>query len=497
MFELHAWQPISAMLVSLAAIPLILLSRSRPNLREFWTLLAAITKFLIIISMLPAVWRGETLILRLIEIIPHLHLSFRVDTMGVFFALVASSLWLVTSFYSIGYMRGVQAMKQTRYFASFALCLSSTIGIALAGDLLTFLICYEVLTIATYPLVVHNETEQAIRSGRKYLVYTLSAGVLLILGVIWTYQLSGTLTFQAGGFLQSSLASTRELWWLFIIFISAAGVKAGLMPLHSWLPAAMVAPTPVSALLHAVAVVKAGVFAILRIVGFVFGPHLLEEIGAWNLLAWIAGLTLVIASLIAYRQEELKRRLAYSTIAHLSYIVLGAALLGSSAWQGSLLHLVNHATLKITLFFVAGAIYVQTRKQNISELNGIGRQMPITMGAFLLASLGLAGVPPISGFISKWYLATGSLEQNEPIFFVMLLLAGLLCGGYLIPIAFRAFFRTPTDGPKKFKEAPALMVVPLCITALISLVLGIFPNSLGHLFEMAGHVATSVAGVNL
>ncbi|MBU1700224.1 MAG: monovalent cation/H+ antiporter subunit D family protein, partial [Candidatus Eisenbacteria bacterium] len=433
-----SWAPAAAILVSLIAAVLIILSRRHPNLREAWTLIAAVAKLALVISILPSILSGGIIELRILRIASGLDLSLRVDPLGIIFALVASSLWLLTSFYSIGYMRGSGEKKMTRYFASFAVCLSATMGIAFAGNILTFLLFYEILTIATYPLVIHKETEEAIAAGRKYLVYTLSAGLCFLVAAGWTYHLTGTLDFKSGGFLNSVLesgaASPRQLLFLFGLFIAGAGVKAGLMPLHAWLPSAMVAPTPVSALLHAVAVVKAGVFAVVRIVGFVFGPTLLKEIGAWQILAWISGLTLIIASLIAMGQDNLKRRLAYSTIGHLSYIVLGAALLSPASWTGALLHIVNHATMKITLFFCAGAIYVQTHKTQISQLNGIGRQMPITMAAFTIGALGLAGIPPINGFASKWYLAKGTLEADQAVFLVMLLLSGVMNAAYFFPI---------------------------------------------------------------
>lgn len=488
--------PLCAVLISLVAVPLIVLSRNRPNLREFWTLAAAFIKWGLVISMLPGVLHGQDYAITLFEIVPRVGLSLRVDAAGLFFALVSSTLWIITSFYSIGYMRGVEASKQTRYFASFAVCLSATMGIAFAANLVTFLIFYEMLSIATYPLVIHNETPEALRSGHKYLAYALSAGLLLILAVIWTYQISGTVDFQAGGFLHSQLGNARTFQILFLLFLAGAGVKAGLMPFHSWLPAAMVAPTPVSALLHAVAVVKAGVFAIIRIVGFVFGPGFLTEIGSWQVLAWLSVITLLSASLIALRQNELKRRLAYSTIAHLSYILLGLSLLGMSAWQGGLLHLANHATLKITLFFVAGAIYVKTRLQHISDLDGIGRKMPITMGAFTVASLGLTGIPPLNGFISKWYLASGTLEGQAPLFFAFLLLASLLCGAYLLPIVYRAYFREAQDGAPALDEAHPLLLIPLVLTALASVALGLFPNGVMHLYDLSTTVASSVLGVS-
>ncbi|MDZ7806470.1 MAG: proton-conducting transporter membrane subunit [Gracilimonas sp.] len=319
--------PLYAVLVSLAAVPFILLSSKKPNLREFWTILAGVIKFLLVLTLLPSALQGNTIELELLEIAPNLPLVLKADTFGVFFALIASGLWIFTSFYSIGYMRGHHEKKQTRYFASFAICLSSTIGIAFSGNLLTFIIFYEMLTLATYPLVIHSETKKGIAAGRKYLTYTLTAGLLLIAAAGITYSLTGTLEFKPGGiFGDTDLTSTMAIT-IFLLFLGGVGVKAGIMPLHSWLPSAMAAPTPVSALLHAVAVVKSGVFGVIRVVGFIFGPDVMAEFGLNDILMVLAGITIIVASLLAFAQDNLKRRLAYSTVGHLSYIVLGAALL--------------------------------------------------------------------------------------------------------------------------------------------------------------------------
>ena len=483
-------KPLAVVLVSLLAAILITLSGRRPNLRESWTVMAAFVMFAITLSMLPDVLQGKYPGVNLFAISPGISLALKVDPLGIIFGLSASALWILTSFYSIGYMRGLAEKKQTRYFASFAVCLSATMGVAFAANLLTFVIFYEILTIATYPLVIHKETPEAISAGRKYLVYLLTGGVALLLALALTYQISGSVDFQAGGFLSAQVGQDM-LMILFFLFLVGLGVKSALMPLHSWLPAAMAAPTPVSALLHAVAVVKAGVFGFARVVGFVMGPVLLQEIGALNILAGFAVVTILLASLLAFRQDNLKLRLAYSTVGHLSYIILGITLLSPSAWIGGLLHLVNHAAMKITLFFCAGAIYVKTHCENISELNGIGRQMPITLGAFALASIGLAGVPPISGFISKWYLVQGALGTGQVVFAVTLLLSGLLNAGYLFPIVRRAFFM-PSNSFTRFDEASPWMVVPLVLTAALSLFLGLFPDQFFHFYRLAADVASNV-----
>ena len=488
-------RPLWALLPSLAAIPLILASAGRPNLRETWTILAAIIKCAVVLSMLPWVLEGRVIEHTLWSLAPGINLALRVDPLGILFALVASVLWITTSFYSIGYVRGVGERKQTRYFASFAACLTATIGICFAANLLTFLVFFELLTLATYPLVIHKETPAAVSAARKYLAYTLPAGLALFGATCWTVSTTGSVDFVAGGFLSTGHGSPETLRFVLLLFLVGVGVKAGVMPLHSWLPSAMAAPTPVSALLHAVAVVKAGAFGVLRVTGYVFGPDLLREIGAWTILAWFAGITLTMASLLAMRQNNLKRRLAYSTIAHLSYIVLGAALLSPWSWTGASLHLMFHATMKITLFFCAGAIYVNTRLENISDLHGIGRRMPITMAAFTVGSLGLAGIPGVNGFASKWGLAMGTLEAGQGVFLGLLILSGLLNAAYFFPIVHAAFFK---DNPelKGFTEASPWLVGPLVFTAAISLVLGVAPNFGVHAVDIARLIATSVTGVS-
>lgn len=482
--------PLLAVLVSLGAAVLVLLSSRRPDLRETWTIIAAIGKFAVVISMLPDVLAGRQPQITLFEVAPGVALALKADALGLSFALSASLLWILTSVYSIGYLRALKEHNQTRYFASFAICLSATMGIAFAANLLTFFIFYEVLTIATYPLVIHEESAAAISAGRKYLAFLLTAGAALLLAVGLTQTMAGSLNFSAGGFLSRSIGPTKLLV-LFVFFLVGVGTKAGLMPLHSWLPTAMIAPTPVSALLHAVAVVKAGVFGFARVMGFVFGPELAAEIGAATLTAVAAAATVVIASLLAMAQDNLKRRLAYSTIGHLSYIILGTVLLAPAGWLGGLFHITTHAAMKITLFFCAGAIYVKTGRENVSELDGIGRQMPLTMAAFTVGSLGLAGLPPVGGFISKWFLVQGAVESGQLMLLAALLPSGLLNAGYLFPIVIRAFFKSSKNFTK-FDEAPSLMVVPLLSTAAFALLLGISPDGIFHFYSLSSAAVISV-----
>ncbi len=485
--------PFFAVIVSLIAVPLILFSSRLPNLREFWTLAASVIKFLLVFSLVPNALNNHVEEFTFFKISPNISLSLRADAFGVYFALVASGLWILTSLYSIGYVRGLKEHKQTRYFASFAVCLSSTIGVAFAANLLTFIVFYEMLTIATYPLVIHKETPEAIRAGRKYLVYTISAGILLLAAIAWTYNLTGTLDFESGGLFNSVHLSSETVRLLFLLFMAGVGVKAGIMPLHSWLPTAMAAPTPVSALLHAVAVVKSGVFGVVRVVGFIFGPDMMKDYGLNNILFVLAGCTIIIASLLALREDNLKRRLAYSTIGHLSYIVLGVALLSPDGVTGGVMHLAAHATMKITLFFCAGAIYVNLHKENVSELNGIAKVMPWTMAAFSIGTIGLAGIPPVNGFISKFYIGAGAIDSHYYFALVILLVSGLLNAAYLFPIIVRAYFKESNNLIVK-GETNLFMVVPLVITAILSIVFGLAPNLWLRLFDFATTVAKNILG---
>ena len=482
-------RPLAAVLVSLVAALLIAASGRRPNLRETWTFLAAIIKLALVASLLPGVLAGDVVESAPLTLVPGLALHLRADALGLLFALVASTLWLLTSLYSVGYMRAAGYEHQTSYFASFAVCVSATIGIAFAANLITFFIFYEILTVATYPLVVHFRTDEALAAGRKYLVYTLAAGQALLVAVIWAQTIAPGASFQPGGFLAGQ-ASAPALALLFLLFIVGVGVKAGIMPLHGWLPAAMVAPTPVSALLHAVAVVKAGAFGSLRIVGYVFGVDLLAELGAGQVLAVAASATIIIASLRALGEGHLKRRLAYSTIAQLSYIVLGAALGSAAALAGAMFHIAAHGAMKITMFFCAGAIYTKAHVERIADLGGIGRRMPITMGAFAICAFGLAGIPPAVGFVSKWNLGVGALDAGHAPFLAVLVASGLLNIGYFFPIVHAAFFGGRQ--PPAFDDNGPALTLPLVVTALLAVVLGVYPDAGLSLYELAWQAARSV-----
>jgi NADH-quinone oxidoreductase subunit L/multicomponent Na+:H+ antiporter subunit D len=449
MTDVASLRPIAAVLVSVVAIPLILGSRGRPNLREAWTMLAALAKLAIVGSMVPGVLSGTVYVTDLGTMVADISFTLRVDALGLLFGLLASALWVVTSLYSIGYMRGLSEHNQTRYFASFAASLATAIGVAFASNLVTLFIFYELLTVATYPLVAHDEDDEARAAGRKYLAYTFIGGVAVLTGTVLVYFLVGTTTFTAGGIAGLATADPALARLAFALLAGGFGVKAALMPVHSWLPDAMVAPTPVSGLLHAVAVVKSGVFGIARVTLDVFGPDAVQDLGMGLPLAAVAAFTLLTASVIALRQDNLKRRLAYSTISQLSYIVLGLGVLSSDAIVGGLLHIPAHAFMKLTLFFCAGAIHVETHTDDISKMAGIGKRMPLTMTAFAIAAAGMAGIPLVAGFVSKWYLLIGSVDAGQAVFAIALLVSGMLNIAYFWPIVYQAFFESADDHDSK------------------------------------------------
>ncbi|MFO7838960.1 MAG: monovalent cation/H+ antiporter subunit D family protein [Desulfosalsimonadaceae bacterium] len=485
MISIVSVKPLIAVLVSLAVIP-ILISARKPNVREAWTFAAAFIKFGIIASMVPAVMAGQSLEFSITTLFAGIDFKLEVDAFGLLFALVSSFLWIVTSAYSIGYMRGLDEHSQTRYFCYFAAALSATVGVAFSANLLTMYIFYEILSLSTYPLVTHHQDEEARSSGRRYLLYIMGGSIGLVLpAMVIVYLLTGTLDFAAGGILADSLSAVPALL-LLLMFVFGLS-KAAIMPVHAWLPAAMVAPTPVSALLHAVAVVKVGVFCVFRVITEIFGPGMLNDLGYGSLLCAIAAVTILVSSFIALSQDNLKRRLAFSTIGQLSYIVLGAALLTQSGMAGGMLHIAMHAFGKITLFFCAGAIVVATGVKNISEMTGIGKQMPATMAAFFIGSLSVIGLPPCGGFISKWHLAIGTIEADQFVMLAVLLLSSLLNAAYFLPVVYRAFFCT--EGESRFsnqvKEAPGWCLIPPVLTAAASILLFFYPQPFLGLSQLA------------
>jgi formate hydrogenlyase subunit 3/multisubunit Na+/H+ antiporter MnhD subunit len=453
-----SWRPVAAVLISAAAIVLIVASYRRPNVRDAWSVLAAVGKFAVVASMVPGVLDGTEYRWSLgmvpgldSEFVFGIEFALRADPLGMLFALLASFLWIFTAFYSVGYMRGLDEPNQTRFFAAFAGSLSAAIGIAFAENLVTIFLFYELLSVATYPLVAHDETEEARTAGRKYLAYTFFGGGFLVLaGTALVFVLAGTTTFGATA-TELANADPALARAAFGLLAAGFGVKAALMPLHSWLPDAMVAPTPVSGLLHAVAVVKSGAFGVARVVLEVFEPDLVSDLGVGVILAAVAAFTLTVASVIALRQDRLKRRLAYSTISQLSYIVLGLSILGETATVGGLLHIPAHAFMKLTLFFCAGFIHVETHTDYISEMDGIGKRMPLTMVAFAVAAAGMAGIPLVAGFVSKWFILIGAVEAGggQTVFAVVLLVSGVLNVAYFWPIVYGAFFESHDDADDK------------------------------------------------
>ena len=483
--EVLSIRPLLAPAMSLSCAILVFLTGKSVFWRRFWSLSAATIKLGIVLSMLPAALRGTIFYTQLAPFTPGISINFRVDQFGLFFGLVSATLWMVTTVYAIGYMEPEHA--KVRFFGFFALCVSTTVGIAFAGNLFTLFIFYELLTISTYPLIVHEETPEAMKAGRKYLIYTLTGGTVLLLCMAYTFHLSGTLTLsQTGVFSQTVIAqNSRNLVLLFAAFITGFGVKAAIMPLHGWLPSAMVAPTPVSALLHAVAVVKAGVFGVSRIIYNVFGLTLVKELGVGMVLAYVAAFTILAGSILALLQDNLKRRLAYSTVSQLSYIVMGAALGTPAAVTGSIVHIANQAVQKITMFFVAGSIQRRTGKTEISQMVGIGHKMPITMATFTISALGFIGVPLLAGFITKWYLCLGSLQAGSFFFVLVMLGSSLLNAAYWLPIVYAAYFKEPLDGDTRMNEAHWTMLYPCIFCAVYAIALGTFAEIPGLPLSLA------------
>ena len=469
-----------AVLAPLLGAGMVMIAGRRHNLREACSLVAALALLAIVGTMVPDIRAGNPLRFIVAELLPGLSITLRADAMSMIFAVSAAFLWVVTVFYSAGYMRGLGEHAQTRFNACFALALFGAIGCAFADNLFTLYLFYEIVSICTYPLVAHHQDAEGYEGGKKYLVYlTATAKGLILPAMILIYVLTGTLDFAdniSSGILPPDV-SRGVVIGLYVCCILGFA-KNGIMPLHHWLPGAMVAPTPVSALLHAVAVVKVGVFSTTRVMLYVFGVETMDALNLGMPTAYFVSFTILTASIVALSKDNLKARLAYSTVSQLSYIVLGVALLKPAAIAGGLVHIANHAFAKITLFFCAGAIYVATRKKDISEMDGLGRVMPFTFGAFAVASLSMIGAPPVGGFISKWYLLLGALDAGSLGILLVLVASTLLNAAYFVPVVYRAFFGKPAGNPRApgFKEAHPAMVIPLTITAILSVVVGVYPG---------------------
>ena len=479
--EAHVLICIAIPFLGAAVIPVF---HRSPNLRETVTLATAALLALSVWRLLPSVLAGAQPEHTVLDVVPGLTIAFKVEPLGLLFALVASSLWIVNSIYSIGYMRANDEAHQTSFYVCFAVAIGSTLGLAFAKNLFTLFLFYELLTLSTYPLVTHKSNAEAVRGGRIYLMLLIGTSMLLLLpAILATGSLAGTLDFKSGGILPIGIGNVT-IGALLALYVFGIG-KAALMPLHFWLPAAMVAPTPVSALLHAVAVVKAGVFTVLKVIVYVFGVERLASTGAAWWLVWVAGATVLVASLVALRQDNLKKRLAYSTVSQLAYVVLAAAILTPLSVVGGAMHIAAHAVAKITLFFAAGAIYTAAHKTEISELDGIGWKMPWTMSAFAIGAFGMIGLPPTAGFLGKWFMLSGALATNQWLPVGVIVLSTVLNAAYFLPILFRAFFAAPHRAHSvgaaaldddAHGEAPFPMVLALTITATATIVLFLAPD---------------------
>ncbi len=489
--ELKNTMPI--MIIGLTILSAILsqVFSNRPKFRDYLSVSITIFAIFLVFPLLNGVLNKEVIEFTLIQVSPGLNICLSVDPAGMLFATLALALWLPATIYSIGYMRGHHESNQSRFYSAFALSIGAAVGVAFSSNLITFVLFYELLSLFTYPLVIHRQTDEAIKAGRKYLTYTLTGGIALVAGTAWIYSLGIEAKFEPGGFINPDEIGHSTSLFLFFLLFFGVSIKAAVMPLHSWLPNAMVAPTPVSALLHAVAVVKAGAFGVLRVLIFVFGATTLTDIGMAPIICVLASITLIAGSMLALRHDNLKRRLAYSTISHLSYIVLGIALLGPLALTGALLHLVGHGVTKITLFFCAGAIDVRTHKQNVSQIAGIGRQMPFTMAAFTLAALSMAGIPPFVLFTSKWFLGSGAVQTGMYFYMFVYMFSGVISAAYLFPIIYRAFWVKSPDFPK-FGEASVTIVAPLIFTSILTLAWGLLPNSPFGFFSLI-EIVVSIA----
>ena len=483
---------LAALAAPLSGALLVVVARRSPNIREAISLLTGVALLSVVVCIACAASRGVPFDIVLADPFPGLTLALSAEPLGLLFALVASGLWIVTTIYAIGYMRAHHERHQTRFYAFFAVAIASTMGIAFADNMLTLFVFYEALTISTYPLVTHAGTPEAKRAGRIYLGILLGTSILLqLVAIVGTYVAAGTLDFREGGILDGTVGKGLA-GILLALYLFGIG-KAALMPFHRWLPAAMVAPTPVSALLHAVAVVKAGVFTVLKVATFIFGFDLLRELWATDAMQIVAAFTMIVASLVAMTRDNLKARLAYSTISQLAYIVLGALLATEAGFIGGGLHIATHAFGKITLFFCAGAILVATHKTQVSQLDGLGRAMPLTMAAFLIGSLSIIGLPPFGGLWSKWFLIEGAWESGHGWIVAAFIVSTLLNIGYLLPIPFRAFFRPPApvsvaadrDAVQGVREAPTWCLVAIGITCIGCVALFLAPDMIVDLMQSA------------
>ncbi len=475
-----------SLMVPLSGALLICLSGKLPNLRDAITLVTSIALFVVVCLIYTNADLPNEFQYVLAEPVPGISIAFHVEALGLLFALIASSLWIVTSVYSIAYMRANNETRQTQFYAFFALSLASTMAIAFSANMFTLFLFYEFLTLLTYPLVTHRGTEEAKHKGRVYLGILLATSIALQLtSIIWTWSITQDVAFKAGGVFATKNKSP-VLLVIYLLFLFGVG-KAALMPFHRWLPAAMVAPAPVSALLHAVAVVKAGVFSIIKVTVYLFGIDTISGLDLSEYLYLIPAFTIIAASIIALKQDNLKARLAYSTISQLSYVILATLFLAPISIVAAALHILAHAFGKITLFFAAGAIYTASKKLCVSELNGIGKRMPVTMLAFTIGSLSMIGIPPTAGFISKWFMLESALSIENWCAIFVIIISTLLNAAYYLPIIYVAFFKQETVPVKiNHGEAPVLMVSSLLFVAFMTVIIFCIPNRAIQLTQLIG-----------
>ncbi|MEE9348223.1 MAG: proton-conducting transporter membrane subunit [Robiginitomaculum sp.] len=466
------------LIIPLIAAVIIPLVGKNENMREGVTLIAGAALLANVIMLIVHVGQGNRPELLLVPFQGPLELKFVLEPLGAVFAGIASSLWIVNSLFTIGYMRGNNEKKQTRFYTFVAIAIAGAMGIAASGNLITLFFFYEALTVSTFPLVTHKGDAAARRGGRIYLGVLMATSLgLLLPAIIATYYFAGTTDFAVGGLFDGAI-DVKTAGIILTLFAFGIG-KAALMPVHPWLPNAMVAPTPVSSLLHAVAVVKAGVFTMLKVVLYVFGADLVQQTGAGTMLAYVAAFTIVAASVIALRKDNLKARLAYSTVSQLSYITLGAMLAAPAALMGAGLQIVMHAWGKITLFMCAGAIYTAAHRTNISQLNGLGRTMPWVFGAFLIGSASIIGLPPMGGSWPKYFLLVGALDSGKAVLMGALIISSVLNIAYLIPVGIRGFLLAPDDAEADAHiKQPIWVVIPPVITACGAFVLFFFAGDI-------------------
>jgi multicomponent Na+:H+ antiporter subunit D len=462
------------------AMLLFFLAEKQVFWRNTLNLIGVASKLALVIFLFFSFLQGQHFRLSF-EIIQGVEFLLKIDELSLLFAGLSSILWFFTTLYAIGYLKGEQ--NQGRFFAFFSLCVTATVGIAIAGNLFTFFLFYEFLTLVTFPLLLHNKNEASKMAAISYLKYTIFGGGVFLFGLVLLHILAGSNEFVSGGYLQTLYGGdTLYLQILFVILLVGVGVKAAIFPLHGWLPKVMAAPAPVSALLHAVAVVKAGAFGVVRIVYEIYGIEFASSLGLLSLLMAVAIVTILYGSFQALFQKDLKKRLAYSTVSQVSYILLGISLFGPLGTIGGLVHLVHQGVMKITLFFCAGAFSTSYKITQISQMDGLGKTMPLASLSFTIAALGMIGIPPTAGFITKWYLGLGALENDLWFVLGVIGLSALLNSAYFLPILYRIWFKEPLYEKQKrskysFLEGEPLLILPLVSTALLSLFFGIFSLS--------------------